>query len=128
MIYAGVRSAHRDSKLGIWAEAPRQPNRRVCPGIAMVAQSREGRRGDVRCWHCRVMAASLEGTLKGGREHRHRGVCYQVVLILFTLLTFQNVYVAMASSLGVQKRAQAEPHAVVGPHRLLTFADSRLSP
>ncbi|EJF55960.1 cytochrome P450 [Dichomitus squalens LYAD-421 SS1] len=40
-----------------------------------------------------------------------------------TLSTLQNIYVAMASFPEVQKRAQAELDAVVGPHRLPTFSD-----
>ncbi|TBU42981.1 cytochrome P450 [Dichomitus squalens] len=40
-----------------------------------------------------------------------------------TLSTLQTFYIAMASFPEVQKRAQAELDAVVGPHRLPTFAD-----
>ena len=40
-----------------------------------------------------------------------------------TLSTLQTFYIAMASYPEVQKRAQVELDAVVGPHRLPTFAD-----
>nr|VWO99481.1 N/A [Ganoderma boninense] len=40
-----------------------------------------------------------------------------------TLSTLQTFYIAMSSYPEIQKRAQAELEAVVGPHRLPTFAD-----
>lgn len=44
-------------------------------------------------------------------------------LFLQTLSTLQSFYIAMAAYPEVQRRAQEELDAVVGPHRLPTFAD-----